>query len=82
MQREIHIHQQLHSEHVVPFWAAVEDGAALHIVSSYCGQGDLRSMLAAAQGPLCEALVRDQVVLPLLLALHELHGMVSRVRAS
>jgi serine/threonine protein kinase len=72
--QEYQVHQQLTSEHVVPFWAALDDGPTLHIVMQYCEQSDLRSMLGS--GPLSEACVRDQVVIPLLHALQELHEKV------
>jgi hypothetical protein len=72
--QEVQLHQQLKSDCVVPFWAAVDEGAQLHIIMQYCQQSDLRSMLGS--GPLSEACVRDQVVIPLLQALKELHAKV------
>lgn len=76
--QELELHQLLDTEHVVPFWAAVDDGAQLHIVMQYASQGDLRSNLY--NEPLREAYVRDKVVVPLLHALVELHdkGFVHR----
>lgn len=72
--QEVQLHQQLTSDCVVPFWAAVDEGAQLHIIMQYCQQSDLRSMLGS--GPLSEACVRDQIVIPLLQALQELHTKV------
>lgn len=72
---EVQLHQQLAHSCVVPFWAAVDEGAQLHIIMQYCQQSDLRSLLGS--GPLSEAYVRDTVVIPLLKALTELHAKVS-----
>ncbi len=73
--QEVELHLELDVDWVVPFWAAVDEGQQLHIVLQYCPQHDLRTSLRAS-GPLCEAYVRDQVVLPLLQALRELHAKV------
>ena len=73
--QEVELHRVLDVDWVVPFWVAVDEGSQLHIVTQFCQQSDLRSSLAAS-GPLSEAHVRDQVVIPLLHALRELHSKV------
>lgn len=75
--QEVELHRQLDADCVVPFWAAVDEGPQLHIVLQYCLQRDLRSSLQAS-GPFSETRVRDQVVIPLLQALSELHAKVGR----
>lgn len=82
MTREVQLHQQLATDHVVPFWAAVDEGHQLHIIMQYASEGDLRSTLRQEGGSLQEACVRDQVVIPLLQALVELHAKVSTTLSS
>lgn len=71
---EIRLHHKLTDRHAVPFWVALEDSSQIHIISKFCPEGDLRQRITA--GHMSEATVRDQVILPLLHVLLDMHSKV------
>jgi hypothetical protein len=75
---EIKLHRQLSAvtQHVVPFWAALDSMDSTTILTAHC-ECDLRCTLEQAGGALSEAAVREQVAAPLLDVLVHMHRLVS-----